>query len=116
MSKQYTITGDVTVSDGYHTMDELYAHRIELWITVCRMSQADPARQHEYVWRSKRHSDGGGHPGWFLLGMTLANGRQLSYHLPESRWDDTAFAHEMDCAPKFDGHTSADVLARLKDL
>lgn len=39
------------MSDGYHTFDELYDHRIALFLELCRF------RRHE-VWYSFRHSDG----------------------------------------------------------
>ena len=108
--------------DGYHTFDELYDHRIELWIALCKMqetvcNQCDDVNLHP-VWRSKRHSDGelafGGK--WFLLGMERRKGAQITYHLPISRWDDCSFANTIDKAPEFDGHTSDDVLKRIKVL
>ena len=103
------------VSDGYHTFGELYDHRIELFIQLCKiMSFVSPYS----VWRSKRHSDGelafGG--TWFVLGIHKAEGKQVTYHLPIERWDDAPFAEILEKAPEFDGHTPADVLERLKTL
>ena len=106
----------VEISDGYHTFTELYDHRIELWITVCRLNYNDPQYQTTQVWRSKLHSDGTSFDGWFILGITQPSGKQLSYHLPLSKWEETEFANTLDKAPEFDGHTSADVLERLKLL
>lgn len=40
----------------------------------------------------------------------------ISYHLPLSKWDECAFANEFEKAPEWDGHTSNDVLERLKQL
>lgn len=100
------ITGDT--SDGYHTFNELYAHRIALWKAVCRLSGG--------AWRSKKHSDGSGIPGWFVLGMGREPGRQCTYHLSDAEWDACAFAETLDTAPTFDGHTPADVLARIDGL
>ena len=99
-------------SDGYHTFDELYDHRIALFIALCRhVNWHRPG----YVWRSKRHSDGSSIDGWFLLGTGKMPGDQITYHLPLSRWDECAdFADELTRAPDFDGHTSADVLVRIK--
>ena len=97
--------------DGYHTFDELYEHRIILWIALCNMyyqwGYGDP-------WRSKLHSDGSSYDGWFLLGMGKHKSSQMTYHLPMSRWEDTFFAKTLDKAPEFDGHTSDDVLKRLE--
>ena len=103
--------------DGYHTFDELYEHRITLWIALCKYvankfagSQAHP------VWRSKKHSDGSSYDGWFLLGVNESAGNQITYHLPLSKWETTNFAKDIDKAPEFDGHTSDDVLERIKKL
>ena len=95
------------ISDGYHTIKELYEHRIELWITFCRMNL-------ETCWRTFVHSDGSKYDGWFLLGMTLPDGNQLTYHLPESYWHKCDFAKALDKAPEYDGHTPSDVLERLR--
>lgn len=102
------------VSDGYHTFDELYAHRVELFIALCR--QYDHKRNVKESWRSARHSDGTWMPGWFVLGLYHAPGLQVTYHLPMERWDECGFAETLPQAPEFDGHTSADVLERLKLL
>lgn len=99
------------VSDGYHTFDELYDHRVTLWIALCR-ERCD----HISVWRSTLHSDGTTLPGWFVLGMYETPGRQITYHIPMERWDETGFAETRDSAPEFDGHTSEAVLDRLKNL
>lgn len=102
-------TEKMEVSDGYHTMDELYEHRITLWIALCRLTS--------YIsWRSKKHADGSEYEGWFVLGIGTEPGKQITYHLPMARWDDTAFAETRDAAPEFDGHTASDVLVRLNLL
>lgn len=110
----------MTVSDGYHTMDELYDHRIELWITVCRLVKKDIEKDHLKVYRSKVHADGSSYDGWFMLGiLDMITGKQMTYHLPEKRWEDTSFAYTCEtkeAVPEFDGHTPADVIARMKTL
>jgi hypothetical protein len=112
---------DMQVSDGYHTMDELYEHRIELFITLCRLCEKNkqywegPTLPHP--WRSKKHSDNTVFDGWFILGIGYEKGEQMSYHLPIQRWDDTNFVLDtLENAPEWDGHTSDDVLERLKKL
>jgi hypothetical protein len=110
------------VSDGYHTIAELYDHRITLFIALCRVLNCPSEKDHYItqieVWRSKYHSDGelafGGE--WFVLGIDKDEGEQITYHLPISRWDETEFAETLDRAPEWDGHTSADVIERLKLL
>lgn len=53
---------------------------------------------------------------WFVLGIGKNEGEQITYHLPIRLWDFTKFAETLVFAPKFDGHTSADVLNRLQNL
>lgn len=111
---------DMQVSDGYHTMDELYDHRITLYIALCRELRANPAYQvgqKANVWRSRVHADGSFMQNWFVLGIGTEEGEQIAYHLPESRWEECDFADTYEIAPiEWDGHTSADVLERLKAL
>lgn len=104
------------ISDGYHTFDELYDHRITLWIALCRTQNAFHHRCDDLVWRSRLHSDGSVFEGWFVLGMHYDAGNQITYHLPMARWGECEFARELEKAPEFDGHTSADVLERIKAL
>lgn len=116
------------VSDGYHTIEELYDHRITLWITLCRILSdyantvagewgSGTPEESEIPWRSKLHHDGTGYDGWFMLGYGFKKGNQITYHVPLSRWDETDFAKTHAKAPvPFDGHTSQDVLERLKSL
>ncbi len=118
MSDAITIKCDTnSVSDGYHTFGELYEHRIELWIALCRMltSSFEPALKH-LVWKSRYHSDGSKFDGWFILGFRQGSGLQITYHLPNKYWDRTEFAIIRERAPTWDGHTAADVLERLKTL
>lgn len=109
----HIITGpeEMSVSDGYHTFDELYDHRITLYIALCRNIAPN-----SHVWRSKLHSDGSAFEGWFILGIEKNVGNQITYHLPLACWSETEFAETLEKAPEWDGHTPADVLARLKEL
>lgn len=108
------------ISDGYHTFGELYEHRITLFITLCRtLRQVGMLLDSEAaikVWRSKLHHDETAYDGWFIMGINLDKGNQISYHLPESKWQETNFCVTLTKAPEWDGHTSADVLERLKSL
>ncbi len=105
------------VSDGYHTFEELYEHRNRLFIALCKcLNEMNDYGGDFHVWRSLNHSDGTYFPGWFVLGIETSIDRQITYHMPESLWDDTHFAVTMDKAPEFDGHTPADVLKRLERL
>ena len=94
------------ISDGYHTFNELYEHRNTLFITLCRLMYHTGL-----VWKKPIED------GWFLLGIGIEPGKQISYHLPESLWSLTDFIR-INPAPKvqWDGHTSNDVIKRLKEL
>lgn len=97
-------------SDGYHTFKELYEFRklynaalFNEWARENRMA----------VHKSKRHSDGeecfGG--GWFIVMATLPNG-QISNHYEMKDWY-LFHCEEREKADVWDGHTPADVAARL---
>lgn len=122
VNKQVKELGPFTgqVSDGYHTFDELYEHRVTLYITLCKilskiMDNTSEGLPWCYVWRSKKHSDGSEWPGWFILGIDKFSS-QITYHLPLGKWNETNFADTLNEAPEYDGHTSEDVLERLKNI
>jgi hypothetical protein len=104
------------ISDGYHTFDELYEHRIVIYMSLCRSIAENDSMSIPLIWRSTTHSDGSVWDGWFILGIDVRPGYQISYHLPMSKWDECKFAQLLPRAPEFDGHTSADVLKRLSKL
>ncbi len=106
------------ISDGYHTFGELYEHRITLFIALCRLLKNQYKLQYDGqgVWRSRAHSDGSVWDGWFILGIFQGKDQQITYHLPMDKWNETDFATTLDKAPEWDGHTSSDVLIRLKNL
>lgn len=108
--------GELTVSDGSHTFEELYEHRFALFIALCRMLKAGEFDGPVDVWRSKFHNDNTMYEGWFILGINEEAGRQITYHLPMRLWAETSFAAELAHAPKWDGHSPSDVLDRLKLL
>ena len=107
--------------DGYHTFEELYEHRFALFIAAARLQARSEqlvgrAEKTPYVWRSKLHSDGTMFDDWFILGIGYFEGLQITYHLPIEKWEDTSFAKTLHNAPKYDGHTSDDIIKRLKNL
>ncbi len=123
---------EMDASDGYHTFTELYDHRIALFIALAKQIQliftayrvqkdGSPPWENP-VWRSKEHhQDADGkqmamYNGWFIMGIYMEPGKQISYHLPLSYWDKTDFALTLDMAPPWDGHTPADVITRLFEL
>lgn len=77
------------VYDGYHTISELYDHRITLYIALCKAKQYwvyPPGMRNEVkdgydkiVWRSKKHSDGkDAYRGWFIMGIGRVPGFQIT--------------------------------------
>lgn len=105
--------------DEYHTFTELYDHRITIYIALCSQIQQKECPEIGRIWRSKRHSDGEicfGTGTQFILGIGKEKGNQISYHIPVERWSETDFAETLENAPEFDGHTSDDVIIRLKNL
>lgn len=109
------------ISDGYHTFDELYEHRHELYLKLAETiywQTKDNSIHRNTVWCSLVHSDGTKMDGWFVLGIGQEPGKQITYHLPMKYWD-RACQHVvkvLDKAPDYDGHSSLDVLERLRRL
>ena len=104
-------------SDGYHTFEELYRQRNSLYVALCKSLTEGIAKTYHKVWCTKVHSDGSTMDGWFLLGIDELEGRQITYHLPNLYWDEVCnFADILLEAPKFDGHSSQDVLERIKKI
>lgn len=99
------------VSDGYHTFGELYEHRIRLFIVLCLTIVSNPMTNNLRVWKKKDNL----YDGWFILGINLKEGEQITYHLPMDKWNDCAWAEE-GVDYKYDGHTSDDVLKRLEKI
>ena len=91
------------ISDGFHTFKELYEHRSMLFGIVCFFIGG---------WKSKKHYDNTMEDGWFIAGCEL-NGKTITYHLPTDLFDIFP-TKEIEKAPKWDGHTSNDVIKCMK--
>lgn len=110
------ITGET--SDGFHTFNELYRHRLllsaALWNAWYLLDGQDLGYVRQ-VCKSKLHSDGelpfGG--GWFIVSAELEEIGQISYHYQLKDWD-LFHCPEVERAPEFDGHTSEQVTQRLE--
>lgn len=116
------------VSDGYHTFDELYEFRklynavlFNEWsknLEICQERGAALYNIPKYdVHKSWRHNDGelcfGG--DWFIVVAKLPTG-QISNHYRVEDWDLFQIPETDTAKYQYDGHTSQDVLQRLKDL
>ena len=96
------------VSDGYHTFDELYAHRCTLFSALMKCNKP-------LAWKSLFHDDGSNFEGWFVAGMDLPTGT-VTYHLPINPfWERLMEVNTLEKAPIWDGHTSDDVIKRIVD-
>lgn len=94
------------VSDGYHTFNELYAHRCSLFSALMKSHR-------NLSWKSLKHSDGSALEDWFVCGMNLPSG-MITYHLPINPfWELLHDISTVQFAPEWDGHTSEDVINRL---
>jgi hypothetical protein len=98
------------VSDGYHTFNELYEHRNLLF---CAFLSALTNEGRRDTWKSHTHNSGDSYDGWFLAGVELC-GHQVTYHLPDEMWELCYVANEYAVAPPWDGHSSADVIERIR--
>ena len=116
------------LSDGYHTYKELYEFRkvynaalFNEWAenleTSSDFGQALFNVPKYNVHKSWRHSDGelcfGG--GWFIVSAMLPTGL-ISNHYKAEDWDLFKIPEVDKALFEFDGHTSEDVLNRLKKL
>lgn len=101
------------ISDTYHTFEELYeirkAYNVALFNLLTDTGMFP-------VVKSYKHSDGelcfGG--GWFIVMAILPTG-QISNHYENSDWN-LFRCEEVDLPPVWDGHTTEDVIKRLKSL
>ena len=88
------------ISDGYHTFDELYHHRMVLFSIICNQNG-------HLAWKSRLHHDGTMYDNYFIVGIKTPLG-DYSYHYHMDNWD--AFnVFEYDNAPEFDGHKPSDI-------
>ena len=89
------------ISDGYHTFDELYYHRMVLFSIICNQNK-------ELAWKSKLHDDGTmfGDDN-FIVGIETEEG-QYTYHYDVKYWD-LYDVKILERAPEFDGHEPSDI-------
>lgn len=98
-----------SISDGHHSFEELYHHRILLFATICNLLP-------DISWKSKNH-----HPdddlifnGCFIAGINTNNG-EASYHIKLKYWD-IFNVRELEHAPKFSGYSPEESIQRILNL
>jgi hypothetical protein len=96
-------------SDGWHTFNELYDHRMALTLALTR------ALPEDLSWRSKKHHPTGEpmFDDFFIVGINLPTGKTITYHYKLKYWELFGNVTEIDFAPVFDGHAPQDVVDRL---
>lgn len=111
------------IADDYHSMNELYDHRMALNIALFKflhdidveIRQNKGVKNKPYIIKSKLHDDGTMFEGYFIVSMNGPDG-QISYHYKLEHWDKFPIT-EVERVPwKYDGHTSQDVIDRLLKL
>lgn len=89
------------VSDGYHTFDELYYHRMILFSIILNQNK-------EKSWKAKKHHDGTMFDeDSFICGIETPEG-QYTYHYHLRDWDKFD-VREYEYAPEYDGHKPSDI-------
>lgn len=103
------------ISDGYHTFGELYEFRMlynaALFNTWAKLGMYD-------VHKSIRHH-GDSEPcfggGWFVV-VAILPGGQITNHYDLRHWDSFKVPECEEAKYPYDGHTSSDVIERLKSV
>jgi len=92
-----------SISDGYHTFDELYEHRNLLFINLCMTTQFP------IWWKIDEDCK-----DYFCLYLDTSDFGQISYHLPIKylKFVKMNCLHKVE-SREWDGHTSIDVAKRL---
>ena len=94
------------ITDGYHTFEELYWHRMILFSVICKQNK-------DRAWKSKLHDDGTMFDNYFIVGIETEEGH-YSYHFHLGYWN-YFNVRELDKAPEWDGHKPEDI-TRLLNL
>jgi|GEM_PF-5741652 len=89
------------MSDGYHTFEELYMHRTNLFAVICRQNP-------DCSFIAKKHEDGSMYEGMFLAGIRTPQG-YYSYHCGNEYWPLFNGVKELEFAPPYDGHKPSDI-------
>jgi len=100
MKYEFDVENIGLISDGSHTFDELYYHRMMLFAVICNTYK-------DKAWKSWKHEDGTMFDDYFIVGITTPKG-DYSYHYHKDYWDMFIVA-EIENAPKWDGHQPKDI-------
>ena len=92
------------VSDGSHTFNELYYHRMVLFSVICNLHK-------DKSWKAFKHSDGEIWGDYFIVGVETEEGN-YTYHYHKDHWD-MFKVKELELAPEWDGHKPEDITRLL---
>ena len=121
--QNWLFEGDkIEVSDEYHTMDELYEHRMALTAALFNTYYSRFTKEEQgqnfythIIGKSLLHNDETMFEGgYFIVFLRTIHGN-ISYHYKFKHWDKFKIP-EFRKAPPYDGHTSKDVIERLLKL
>lgn len=89
------------ITDKYHTMEVLYEHRRKMFAIITSVFK-------RFAWKSRTHSDGEVWDGLFIVGVSIPNVGDYSYHYHTEFWDEFD-VKELVYAPEYDGHKPEDI-------
>ena len=95
-----TLPNKGNLSDGYHTYNELYDHRMILFSIICNQNI-------NISWKTKLHEDSTMFKDYFIVGINTPEG-PFTYHYHIKHWDKFNIL-EVERAPYYDGHTPDDI-------
>ena len=108
-----------SISDGYHTFDELYNHRIALYLSLLAVLKNNPKVE---SWWSRKHHNNDGNPmftGHVIVGLRHKDsGRQITYHMKADKYIPILKkigVNELEESYEWDGHTPQDTVDRLHE-
>ena len=101
--KKYRLIGSGNTSDGYHTFDELYYHRLMLFSALSCTNEFK-----DKFWRSTLHHDGTMYDNYFIVGVSTPRG-DYTYHYHMEHWERFSHVKTLDLAPEYDGHKPEDI-------
>lgn len=98
--QKFSIENIGEFSDGFHTFNELYYHRMILFSVICNIYK-------DKAWKSWFHEDGTMFDDYFIVGITTPDG-DYSYHYHKDYWNKFNVRIQAK-APKWDGHKPKDI-------
>lgn len=98
-----------SVSDGYHTFDQLYHQRAILFAALVNLNK-------NISWKSLKHEDGNycfdKNGDWFIVGIDTPEGT-YTYHYETDKYWNIFNCQVLPIGKHWDGHTEEDVTRLL---